>query len=246
MLVGAMFVVAGVLWLLGARYLAARHGARADAARARAAHEPTGREGGPGTASCAPSTRLLLKLFYARIEVVGAEHVPASGPADRRRQPPQLARGRDAPDGRDPAADAHARQRAALSPPPDRPVPAPDRRAPGAPPPGGGQRRRSRPQHGPLRGDDRGARGGRRDRHLPGGDAPSRSPSSRSCAPERRACSSTPKARAAGPSVTLLPVGLVFDRPGTFRERPRARPDRRARRDRGCLAGRDAPPARAS
>ncbi len=53
----------------------ARHGGRPDAP---AMTDPS--SGGPGYALVRALTRFLLRLFYARIEVVGAENVPASGP----------------------------------------------------------------------------------------------------------------------------------------------------------------------
>ena len=38
------------------------------------------REGGTGYRLVRALTRWLLKLFYGHIEVVGSEHIPASGP----------------------------------------------------------------------------------------------------------------------------------------------------------------------
>ena len=78
-LVGVMFVVAGILWLLGARHLAARHGARPDAAHAGAGLTAPN-SGAAAYGLVRTLSRVLLKLFYDRIDVVGAEHVPATGP----------------------------------------------------------------------------------------------------------------------------------------------------------------------
>ena len=75
LLVGVMFVVAGILLALRRAPSRPRHGARADPPAM-----TDSASGGTGYVLVRGLTRFLLRLFYARIEVVGAENVPASGP----------------------------------------------------------------------------------------------------------------------------------------------------------------------
>jgi 1-acyl-sn-glycerol-3-phosphate acyltransferase len=78
-LVGILFVVAGVWWLLGARHLERDTTLAPTRLRAGAGLRASN-SGGAAYGLVRALCRLLLKLFYARIEVVGAEHLPATGP----------------------------------------------------------------------------------------------------------------------------------------------------------------------
>ena len=112
------------------------------------------------TGSCAPLLQPFFHIYF-RMSRIGREHIPAAGPGDRRRQPPQLPRPvRDRDDGA--PADVLRRQEGAVRAPLAGVAPERARRLPGRP------RRRRRRHDRDRQGDPR-ARRHRAD--LPRGHA---------------------------------------------------------------------------
>ena len=82
LVVGLMFIAAGILWLMGSRHLArdTRPGPDPTIEKAGVTRAARSEDPGTGYALVRSLSRFLLRLFYARVEVVGAENVPSSGP----------------------------------------------------------------------------------------------------------------------------------------------------------------------